>query len=102
YRQWYSSNRDLVMTANPHLKAPQAIDLAIATELLKISDDHNDVGRILSQSDMAQSWRKTLSENEAQTQIYQYANQTYQQAKEFLQQEIEQERQQQPVEPMQL
>ncbi len=84
YRQWYENNKAAVLENNPQLSQPHQIDLAIATELLKITDDPNDVGRILNHSDLAQQWRSTLPEKEANAKILQYASDIHEQANRSL------------------
>jgi plastocyanin len=52
--------------------SPEAVDTAIAKAILSQSNDFEEVGRILTQCDLAQQWRKDLSTEQDIARLSQY------------------------------
>jgi hypothetical protein len=86
YRTWYNSSAfEILSSVKSSQPSPEQLDLAIAISVLTSSQDHNDVGKVLSQSDTVLAMKATLSPAEYQTQMTEYIKGIYQQAFEKIQ-----------------
>ncbi len=99
YRQWYLDSKATVTEHNPALRDAQKVDLAIATTVLEQTKTPTDVGRILSQSDVAVAIREHEPNSYVATEkVYNYVNDLYQlAARELEQQQRFQQHKQQDV-----
>ncbi|MGH2412220.1 MAG: relaxase/mobilization nuclease domain-containing protein [Microcystaceae cyanobacterium] len=61
----------------------EEVDIGVAMFILAESEDHNDVGRVLTQSYLAQEWKGSLSEEEYKAKLVDYIHQTYELAVEY-------------------
>lgn len=98
YRQWYLDSKAKITEYNPSLRDATQVDLAVATAVLEQSGEPTDVGRILSQSDVAVAIRETEGDSYAATEkVYGYVNDLYKLAtRELEQQRRVQQGQRQP------
>jgi hypothetical protein len=86
YRTWYNSSAfEILSSVKGSQPSPEQLDLAIAISVLSSSHDHNDVGRVLSQSDTVLAMKATLSKEEFEPQMTEYIDKIYQQALERIQ-----------------
>ncbi len=56
------------------------VDVGVALLVMKESSDHNEVGRVLAQSDQLNSWKASLPNNEYMAKGRAYIHQVYEQA----------------------
>ena len=79
YRLIYQQLANKVRQQTTCENIPQ-IDVRVAILVLKTSDDVNEVGRVLSQSDQIIEWKELLSEADYKTKARKYILSTYSQA----------------------
>ncbi|MGH2416672.1 MAG: hypothetical protein ACRDEA_23835, partial [Microcystaceae cyanobacterium] len=65
----------------------EKVDIGVAMFVLIESEDPNEVGRVLSQSDRVREWKKSLPEDEYQAKFITYIVETQAQAQNLLRQQ---------------